>query len=137
MPIGEVTVTTLVAVPIDEAFRLFTERIDRWWIRTPGTEADSIVRFEAGRLVATTSRGVEVLANVANWDPPTTVEMDWRGPHSRPGDRVAIEFQSEAGGTRVTVRHHREGVRPEEATAAVLGLWWGGVLSRLASRLLD
>jgi uncharacterized protein YndB with AHSA1/START domain len=137
MPQGEVTVTTVVAIPVEEAFTLFTERIDRWWVRPPGTETGSVVRFEGGRLVAVTSQGVEVLASVATWDPPAVLELDWSGPHSRPGDRVTIEFQPEPEGTRVTVRHHREGVRPEETIAAVLGLWWGSVLSRFVSRSPD
>jgi uncharacterized protein YndB with AHSA1/START domain len=57
--------------------------------------------------------------------------MEWNGPHSQPGDTVIVEFRPESTGTGVTVHHRREGVNPEDVTAAILGLWWGDLLSRL------
>ena len=132
MPVDEVIVTAIVALPIEEAFTTFTENIDRWWVREPST--DTVVRFEGDRLVAASVNGAEVLATVSEWDPPTRIAMEWNGPHGQPGDTVGVEFHPESDGTRVTVRHYRGGVGPEQAIAAILGLWWGDLLSRLQDR---
>ena len=131
MPVGEVTVTTIVGLPVDDAFAIFTEHIDRWWVRKPFVASDAVVRFEGDRLVAATINGAELLATVSKWDPPTRIEMEWNGPHSQPKDTVSVEFRPESDGTRVTVLHRRQGVKPDDVTAAILGLWWGDLLSRL------
>ena len=131
MPVGEVEVTAIVRLPVEQAFAVFTEHIDRWWVRKPFATSDAVVRFEGNRLVAASLDGAEVLATVSEWDPPTRIEMEWSGPHSQSGDAVTIEFRPEPGGTRVTVVHRRDGVKSEDVTAAILGLWWGDLLSRL------
>ena len=61
------------------------------------------------------------------------VELRWHGPHARPGDVVVIELAPDGVGTRVTIRHRREGLAPGDAIASVLGPWWGDVLRRLAA----
>ena len=131
MPVNEVTVTAIVRLPVEKAFATFTDQIDRWWVRKPFVASDSVVRFEGNRLVAASIDGAELLATVSEWDPPTRIEMEWSGPHAKPGDAVIIEFRPESGGTRVTVLHRRQGLKPEDVTAAILGLWWGDLLSRL------
>ena len=128
MPVDEITVTAIVALPIEEAFTAFTEDIDRWWVREDST--DTVVRFVGDRLVATSISGAKTLATVSEWEPPTRIAMSWNGPHGQPGDTVGVDFQPESHGTRVTVRHCRAGVGPEQAIAAILGLWWGNLLSR-------
>ncbi len=107
----------------------WTEGIDRWWVRA--TSTDTVVRFEGHRLLAASIDGAEGLATVSGWDPPNRIEMDWSGPHSQPGDTVGVDFQPESQGTRVTVRHRRSGVEPGQVISAILGLWWGDLLSRL------
>jgi hypothetical protein len=67
-----------VDCPIEEAFRLFTERFDEWW------PADREER-EPGTLIA--------------WEPPTRVEFTWN-----PGT-VEVEFAVEGDGTRVSITH--------------------------------
>ncbi|MGQ0849886.1 MAG: nuclear transport factor 2 family protein [Actinomycetota bacterium] len=130
MPAGEVTVTTIVALAPDDAFDLFTEHLDRWWVRAPSMSAGSVVHFEGGRLIAADANGADVLAVVSVWSRPSRIEMQWGGPHAEEGDRVAVEFQPEGEGTRVTVHHLRAGLMPSEAKSAVIGLWWGDLLSR-------
>ncbi|MGA7272740.1 MAG: SRPBCC domain-containing protein [Acidimicrobiia bacterium] len=125
----QITVTCVVDVSPDRAFVLFTDHIDRWWKRSPGSAAAPEVRFENGRLM---EHG-EILGVVSSWDPPRRIEMDWLGPHSQGGDRVVITFDPDSGGTRISVTHRRVGMAPESATAAVLGLWWGDILSRLTA----
>jgi uncharacterized protein YndB with AHSA1/START domain len=131
MPTGEVVVTTMVSQPPRVAFAAFTEEIDRWWQRPAGS--GTIVRFEEERLVAVSSAGAEVLAMVIAWNPPHRFELQWNGPYSQAGDTVTVGFEPEGAGTRVTVTHRRDGLRPEDAVAAVLGFWWGDILRRLAA----
>ena len=43
MPADEVVVTSVVALPVEQAFSAFTDEIDRWWQRTPGGDRDAQV----------------------------------------------------------------------------------------------
>ena len=131
VPADEVVVTSVVALPVERAFSAFTDDIDRWWQRAPGRNHDAIVQFERDRLVAVSPVGSEVLATVSSWDPPRRLDLDWNGPHAKPGDSVVVEFDPEPRGTRVTIRHRRRGLAPEAVEAAVVGLWWGDLVSRL------
>jgi uncharacterized protein YndB with AHSA1/START domain len=128
MPAGEVVVSTVVTAPADKAFADFTDGIDRWWKRPPGT----LVRFDGDRLVAVSHAGADVLAVVDAWEPPRRIDLQWHGPHAAPGDTVTVEFVPEGAGTRVIVTHRRPLLRPQDAVAAVLGLWWGDLLRRLS-----
>jgi hypothetical protein len=47
MPVGEATVTTIVGLPVEDAFAIFTEHIDRWWVRKPFVASDAVVRSKA------------------------------------------------------------------------------------------
>ena len=61
MPADEVVVTSVVALPVEQAFSAFTDEIDRWWQRTPGGDRDAIIQFESDRLVSVSPAGREVL----------------------------------------------------------------------------
>ena len=131
VPTGEVVVTAVVGLGLEEAFSAFTEQIDRWWRRGRAKDAEAIVRFEGDHLVSVTPAGASVLATVSAWEAPDRLELDWQGPHSRPGDVVVVEFEPEPGRTRVTVRHRRAGASPAAVETSIVGLWWGDVLQRL------
>ena len=74
-----------VDVPVEDAFRLFTESFRDWW---PGDESEQSVVEEGA---------------VTVWDPPARIEFTW----SREGNqRVNVEFEVEADGTRVTLTHY-------------------------------
>ena len=124
-----VTVTCLVRLPAERVFTLFIEHIDRWWVRD--RSHDAIIHFEADRLVEASRDGVQVLATIASVDAPNRIELAWQGPHAQPGDTVEILFEPEAEETRVTVHHQRTALTPSDVAVAVLGLWWGDLLSRL------
>ncbi len=99
--------------PIEDAFRLFTERFADWWplaahSATGGeSETCEIEPWAGGRVFERTRSGQECeWGSVLVWDPPGRVEFTWN-PAS-PGDRnqtVEVEFVVEADGTRVTLTH--------------------------------
>jgi uncharacterized protein YndB with AHSA1/START domain len=130
--LGEVVATTRVGLALDDAFRAFTGEVDRWW-RRDSTRPDAVVKFEGDRLVSVTTEGVVLLAEVAQWSPPSLMELRWHGPHAELGDVVVVELAPDDRGTRITIRHRRDGLAPADAMASVLGLWWGDALSRLSS----
>lgn len=121
--------TTVVGLPVEGAFGAFTDHIDRWWSSVDDPRPS--VRFDGDRLVAISATGQAVLANVATWQPPDRIGLEWLGPHGQPGDFVMIEFEPEGELTRVTVRRRRSGLAPAAVEAAIVGLWWGDLLQRL------
>jgi hypothetical protein len=133
VPKGEVVVTGVVALAPNEAFAAFTDQIDRWWRRPPGSARDEKVEFDGRRLVAVSPARVDVLATVTEWDPPTRLRMDWNGPHGEPGDTVAVEFEPDGHRTRITIRHRRRGLEPQAVESAIVGLWWGDLLARVTA----
>lgn len=160
MPIAgdEVTVSVLVALAPDEAFRVFTEEIDRWWRRGPryrvgarvGGPGGGSLRLEprlGGRLYESFDgeSGATVIetGRVTEWKPPSSVVFEWRAANFAPSEKTEVEvrFEPSASGTFVTLRHrgwsrirpdhpvrHGEDVREFLRT---MGLWWRDLLSSL------
>ena len=97
-----------VDCPIEDAFRLFTERFAEWWplasYSTAGEEAEScaIEPWEGGRIFERTRSGKERdWGTITTWQPPERVQFTW---HNR-DETVEVEFSVEADGTRVTLTH--------------------------------
>ncbi len=95
-----------VDCPIEDAFRLFVERIAEWWplasYSLTGEDAESceIEPWEGGKVFELTRSGEErEWGSVIAWDPPRRLEFTWY-----PGT-VDVSFQVEADGTRVTLIH--------------------------------
>jgi hypothetical protein len=86
MPVTDVSVRKSVTVemPVDDAFRLFTKDIDRWWIRGHhiGTaDLDRVVLegWEGGRWHEIGVDGSECdWGHVVAWDPPGRVVLAWQ-----------------------------------------------------------
>jgi hypothetical protein len=93
-----------------------------------------VLSFVGGQLVSATGDGTEVLATVTVWEPPAMLEMVFSPAAPFPGDRVSVEFETAAGGTRITVRQTRAGMAPGDAASAVVGYWWADLLAGLAGR---
>jgi hypothetical protein len=73
-----------VDCPVEDAFRLFTERFTEWW---PGDDADH----------AAIERG-----SVTIWDPPGRIEFTWDRDDRQ---TVTADFRVETDGTRLTLTH--------------------------------
>ncbi len=124
-----------------EAFRLFTEHIDRWWpveVRSraaneqygEGVKVEHVV-FEpraGGRLYEVTSEDVEgVWAEVAAYEPPARIVLAWK-PNDRPEPptEVEIRFEPDGDGTIVSLEHRgwdKLGARAAEAREGYDGGW--------------
>jgi uncharacterized protein YndB with AHSA1/START domain len=109
-----------VDCPIEDAFRLFTERFDDWWplasFAVSGDEAESceIEPWVGGKVLERTRSGEEhEWGSVTVWDPPERLEFTWRlfTDEREPGgerdndESVTVDFRVEADGTRVTLTH--------------------------------
>lgn len=98
----------------EQAFELFTERIDTWWpleTHSIALERVTAVRFEGwigGRVVELTSDGEEhSWADVIAWDPPHRFVLAWH-PSPTPDAASILEIRfapSPSGGTDITLDH--------------------------------
>jgi uncharacterized protein YndB with AHSA1/START domain len=153
-PGDQATVTVLVAVDRDVAFRIFTAEIDLWWrrglkYRVAGTRR-GIIRLEpgvGGRLFESfeTDDGVRVVetGRVTSWEPPARVVFEWRAVNFAPAEKTEVEvlFQPSPSGTLVTVKHRGWSVIRSDHPARhghdvpaflrMMGLWWGDLLTSL------
>lgn len=103
----------IVRRSVDDAFRLFTDGIARWW----PTESHSIgedkvddVIFEGrvgGRIYERWVDGSQYdWGEVTEWEPPHRVVFLWK-PNLEDGERTEVEvrFTAEEGSTRVHLEH--------------------------------
>ncbi len=153
VPSGDsASATVFVRVTQADAFHVFTHEIDLWWrtgpqYRIAGRRAGKLVFEErlGGRLFETVelskgSRTFEV-GKVTVWDPPSRLELEWRGVNYKPDEVTFVEvtFKPLGEGTMVTVRHRgfaalrddhpvRHGLGPAEFSR-MIGMWWGGLMT--------
>jgi uncharacterized protein YndB with AHSA1/START domain len=100
-----------VAVPVETAFRLFTEQIGTWWPLATKSVAQAeaetlVVEPEVGGTVYERGRDgtVHKWGDVVVWEPPSRVAFTWhpgRGEETR--QDVDVQFRPIEGGTRVEV----------------------------------
>jgi len=147
-------VSVLVRVPPDEAFRVFTEEIDRWWRRglkyRVGGKRRGILHLEAkvgGRLFESveTVAGTQVIetGRVTVCDPPHRLVFLWRAVNFAPSEETEVEvcFDASPSGTLLTLTHRGwSSIRPDHparhgldvpAFVGMMGGWWGDLLSSL------
>jgi uncharacterized protein YndB with AHSA1/START domain len=154
IPGDEASVSVLVEIEPEQAFRVFTEEIDRWWRAGPAYrilgKRRSIIRFEpraGGRLFESveTDGGERVVEAglVAVWDPPARLVFEWRGTNLLPSEKTEVEvrFEPSASGTLVTLKHRGwSRIRADHPVRhgqdvpvflRTLGLFWAELLSSM------
>ncbi len=118
-----------VRVAPADAFRIFTEEIDAWWVRGPANFYDGAhargMRFEpgvGGRLLQVNA-GTEdrELGRITTWDPGARLSYQ-----TGDGATVDIRFAPVAAGTRVTVEQRGPGMSA-----------WSNILSWFVHRADD
>jgi uncharacterized protein YndB with AHSA1/START domain len=147
-------VSAVVAVAPDDAFRIFTDEIDRWWRRglkyrvagkhrgfirlEPGIGGRLFESFESegGERVVETGR-------VTAWEPPTRLVFEWRAINFAPSEKTEVEvrFDPSPSGTLVTVTHRGwTAIRPDHparhgldvaAFLRMLGMWWSDLVTSM------
>ncbi len=102
-----------VNLPVEAAFRLFTEGIATWWpfkTHSVGEEKVETCAFEGkvgGRLYEIQADGSEVdWGRVLAWNPPQRVVFSWYpGRSEDTAQEVEVKFTAVAGGTQVVLVH--------------------------------
>jgi uncharacterized protein YndB with AHSA1/START domain len=103
--------TVNVALPVEKAFRLFTDGIGTWWpfaTHSIGGEAVEAAVFdvEAKRLYERAADGTEHdWGDILAWEPPNRFLLGWRVNPASPGTEVEVRFEPEGTGTRVELEH--------------------------------
>ncbi len=129
--------TVNVALPVEKAFRLFTDGIGTWWpfaTHSIGGEAVEAAVFdvEAKRLYERADDGTEHdWGDILAWEPPNRFLLGWRVNPARPGTEVEVRFEPEGTGTRVELEHRGwEKCGPGERSSYDGG--WEHVLGKFA-----
>jgi uncharacterized protein YndB with AHSA1/START domain len=152
----QAVVSVRVMVDPAEAFRIFTEEIDRWWrsgLKYRIGKQRSVVHLEpklGGRLFESfeTSAGPKTkqTGTVTCFDPPSRLVLEWRAVNFAPDEKTEVEvlFQPSASGTLVTVKHSGwsriradHPARHGADTAKFLsdmGMWWAELMTALRER---
>ena len=160
LPGDQARVTVSVAVPPDEAFRIFTQEIDQWWRRGPrfrnardhsnGGRGMLCIEPRLGGRVFESIDGetaapasVIEIGRVNVWEPPRRLVFSWRASNFAPAESTEVEalFEPSPSGTRLTVTHRGwralradHPVRHGQESAAfirMMGTWWGDLLTAL------
>jgi uncharacterized protein YndB with AHSA1/START domain len=152
IPGDQAVASVLVRVAPEQAFRVFTEEIDRWWrrglaYRVAGTRR-GIIHLEpgvGGRLFESfeTAAGERVVdtGKVVTWEPPHRLVFEWRAANFAPSEKTEVEvlFDPHPSGTFVTVTHRGWArIRPDHPARhgyevpvfiGTMGMWWGNLLT--------
>ena len=112
------SVSVCVTVPLDpvEAFRLFTQEVDRWWKHGQAyrfrDKLGSVMRFvgEAdGHLVEYFGNGGKYreIGRITAWEPGRRLAFEWQEPRFKDPVTTDVEvtFVEVPSGTRVTITH--------------------------------
>jgi uncharacterized protein YndB with AHSA1/START domain len=153
-PGDQARVSVTLAVPPQDAFRIFTEEIDQWWRRGAKYRVAGgrrgIIHLEptlGGRLFESfeVGSGTKVFetGKVTVWEPPSRLAFEWRAVNFAPSESTHVEvlFEPTVSGTLVTVTHRgfarlrpdhpaRHGL-PVPAFIRMMGLWWGDLMTAL------
>lgn len=145
-----ISVTTVVAVDPDSAFRVFTDEVDSWWKTGPRFRAaGATMRFEpgeGGRLIQRLPDGSEFEhGRIRVWKPGDRLVLSWRNQNLEPDQitEVEVRFESAGSGTRVTIVHRGWDSLPADhearhglagpAFSSLIGVWWGDLAVSLRS----
>jgi uncharacterized protein YndB with AHSA1/START domain len=135
--------TVRVSRPVDEAFRLFTERIATWWPlpthSVAGERAAAVVLEprEGGRIYERAEDGtIAYWGEVVVFEPPRRLVLAWQpNPDAPAPTEVEVTFAPDADGTRVDLEHRgweRLGDRAELARTEY-DTGWDGILGVYAA----
>ena len=103
--------SVVVPLPLEKAFRLFTDGIGSWWpFESHSIEGEKVenVHFDldAKRMYERTADGTEHdWGDILAWEPPSRFLLGWRVNPANTGTEVEVRFVPEGEGTRVDLEH--------------------------------
>ena len=131
-----------VSVPIEEAFRVFTEGIGAWWpserysVDPEHRQTVILEGWEGGRIIERTTAGDEhVWGSLRAWEPPHRLVSTWHpGRDAQTAHEIEVTFVSMGDATRVNLRHRgwENVVDDREERMANYQEGWDFVLGRYA-----
>jgi uncharacterized protein YndB with AHSA1/START domain len=106
--------TITVGLPVEAAFRLFTEGFGQWWplaSHSVGEENAAACYLEGevgGRIYEINKDGNQVdWGQVRAWEPPHRLVFSWHpGRTPETAQEILVTFQAETGGARVELTHY-------------------------------
>ena len=142
--------TIVVQASPEDAFAVFTARIDRWWPKTHGIGSapirESIIEpFVGGRWYTKCDDNTHaVIGHVRAWHPGERLVVGWEiNAHWKPDARVAFASEvevrfiaEETGGTRVELEHRNfelMGAVEGETMRRHVDSGWPGILELFAN----
>lgn len=134
--------SVVVPLPLDKAFRLFTDGVNTWWPfagHSIGGEQTEEVTFdlEAKRLYERDADGSEHdWADILAWEPPNRFLLGWRVNPAAPGTEVEVRFAADGEETRVELEH-RGWERRGADDRSSYDTGWGKVLAEYEARAKD
>jgi uncharacterized protein YndB with AHSA1/START domain len=142
--IAPVRKSVTVKRPVEAAFRVFTEEIEKWWplpTHSVAGERAQMVVFEpreGGRVYERRDDGsITYWAEVVAWEPPHRFVLSWQpNPDAPAATELEVTFTPEGDATRVDLEHRgweRLGDRAELARTEYEAAW-DGVLDLYAGR---
>jgi uncharacterized protein YndB with AHSA1/START domain len=132
---GAIRKSVTVPLPVEKAFRLFTDGINSWWPFAShsigGDKVESVTfDLEGKRVYERHPDGTEHdWADIDAWEPPNRFLLNWRVNPAKPGTKVEVQFTAEGDETRVDLEHRGwEKSGPDERASYDSG--WSFVLGR-------
>jgi hypothetical protein len=128
----------LVNAGPEDAFRVFTERINSWWPLAVHSVhgVGGTVSFDAGDIVEVAASGERcVWGTVTSWQPGQEVAFTWHpGETADKASRVTVTFAAADGSTLVTLVHDRwEAFAQSRAAREEYNNGWVGVLEQFVA----
>lgn len=131
-----------VPLPVEKAFRLFTDGVNSWWpvaTHSIGHEDVENVTFDPDgkRVYERLADGTEHdWADIDAWEPPNRFLLAWRVNPEKIGTEVEVRFSADGDETRVDLEHRGWERLGDQAAEARKGYsdGWKSVLAEYAER---
>jgi uncharacterized protein YndB with AHSA1/START domain len=137
--IAPVRKSVVVDVPVEHAFRVFTERMGEWWpvkthsVHEEHAEAACLEPRLGGAVYELWPGGREQWGEVTAWEPPRRLVFTWHPGHGlEEATEVEVRFSEQGGAALVELEHRGWEARGAQAADIRAGYdtGWEALLAR-------